>query len=189
MGSKPATTREAILDTAYERAQAQGVAALDIRSVARECGVAVGTIYNYFPDMAALRTEVVQRFWACAIERADLNACAREGGTALDYCRRLAQSLGTSLKGFRANWLREISAIDGRTRQRTQEAELACFQTICDGIRRALEEDQAISAAARDRLDSGELAHFIWRSMFDAIRTGDVACSALFEVLELALYR
>lgn len=189
MSGRAATTRERILEKAYERAQAEGVAALDIRSVAKECGVATGTIYNYFHDMASLRTEVVRRFWDEAIAQVDLEACSQEGDTVLDYCHRLLQSLGTSLQGFRTNWLREISALDARTRQRTQEAEAACFQSICDDIRRVIENDGAISPTARERLESGALAQLIWNSIFDSIKQGDHSCQALFDLLDLALYR
>lgn len=55
MAGKPAITKAEILDVAYARAQQDGLGGLSIRSVARECGVAVGTLYNYFPDKASLR--------------------------------------------------------------------------------------------------------------------------------------
>ena len=72
MGSKPAISRETILSVAYERAQKDGMASLGIRTIANECGVAIGTIYNYFPDKASLVTEVVARFWRAAIEEAGM---------------------------------------------------------------------------------------------------------------------
>lgn len=49
MAGKPAITKVEILDVAYARAQQDGLGGLSIRSVARECGVAVGTLYNFFP--------------------------------------------------------------------------------------------------------------------------------------------
>lgn len=44
MAGKPAITKAEILDVAYARAQQDGLGGLSIRSVARECGVAVGTL-------------------------------------------------------------------------------------------------------------------------------------------------
>lgn len=189
MGSRPATTREKILDKAYERACADGLAALDTRSVARECGVAVGTIYNYFPDMAALRTEVMQRFWAEAL--ADVGQRAREshGEGALAYCRHLMEALSRSMEGFRATWLRDIAMLDGRTRQRGRDAEAACFGEIRQGIVRAIEQDDRIASVARERLDAERLAAFIWAGMLGAIRRGESSDTVLLDVLELALYR
>ena len=198
MASKPSITREEILDIAYDRAQNDGVASLGIRTIASECGVAVGTIYNYFPDKASLVTEVVGRFWRQAIERAGIQFAPDpsfsmdedpDGEGVVDHCRRLAQSLTGSLRSFRAGWLREISTLDARTRERTHAAEGACFRSIRDGIQRSIEQDGAISPAARDSFDSAELADFIWTGLFDAIKRGDDSAETLLKLLELALYR
>lgn len=192
MGSKPVITREAILHAAYARAQRDGMASLGIRTVANECGVATGTIYNYFPDKASLVTEVVGHFWRTAIEsaRAQGGAGAQEGpGCLVAYCRRLAASLCDSLKHFRSGWLREISTLDTRTRVRSHEAEASMFHDIQQDIAQMVERDPGITAAARERIDVQALSVFIWRSLFESVKAGDPSCSTLVALLELALYR
>ena len=118
MGSRKAITKEQIIDVAYEKAQREGLSSLSVRAVAEACGVATGTMYNHIPDIAELRTEVLRRFWREALSGADLDQCAREAGSALDYCRKLTETLAESLRGFRSTWLRDAGAADGRTRQR-----------------------------------------------------------------------
>lgn len=59
----PAAMRNTIINAAYAHACVEGLAALSIRGIAKECDIAVGTIYNYFPDKAALVTEVITKFW------------------------------------------------------------------------------------------------------------------------------
>lgn len=54
-----ATTRTKIVNEAYRHAREGGLAALSVRSVTRDCGVSVGTLYNYFPDKAALTAAVI----------------------------------------------------------------------------------------------------------------------------------
>ena len=192
MAGKQAVTREAILDVAYAQAQDMGMASLNIRSVARECGVAIGTIYNHFPDKAALVTEVVGRFWAMALQRAQVCAVssgASSSGSLVAYCHCLTRNLCDSLRDYRAGWLREISTLDVRTRTRSQEAESAMLASICEGIERAIEDDAGITPAARERLEAPELATFIWRGLFEAIKAGDPECRTLTAMLELALYR
>ena len=188
MGSKQTITRDEILQKAYDRACAEGISALDTRSIARECGVAVGTIYNYFPDMAALRTEVIQRFWLEALERANRAACRAGEGSTLCYCRRLLEAPGSSLAGFREYWLRDMPALDGRTRERTRDAEAACFRSIQASIQQVIEADGRILARARARLDEEALAGFIWSSMLDSLRRGEASQAIVLDVLELALY-
>ncbi len=89
MGSRKAITKEQIIDVAYEKAQREGLSSLSVRAVAEACGVATGPMYNHIPDIAELRTEVLRRFWREALSGADLDQCAREAGSALDYCRKL----------------------------------------------------------------------------------------------------
>ncbi|MDO4596501.1 MAG: TetR/AcrR family transcriptional regulator [Coriobacteriaceae bacterium] len=194
MGSRRAISREAILEVAYDHAQREGMASLGIRTIANECGVAIGTIYNYFPDKAALVTEVVARFWRSAIEEAGVLARAEESsegraGCLLVYCRCLAKGLGESLSRFQESWLREISSLDSRSLERSRKAEMECFRGIAAGIARQIELDEGITPAARARFETQALADFIWKAMFGSIKADEPDCATLFSLLELALYR
>ena len=48
------TSREAILEECRKIVMEQGISAVNMRSVAAACGVAVGSIYNYFPSKTDL---------------------------------------------------------------------------------------------------------------------------------------
>lgn len=189
VGSRKTITRERIIDVAYGMACESGLASLSVRGVADRCGVATGTMYNHVQDIAELRTEVLRRFWREAIEAAGLESCTRDAETALDYCRRLSGGLSSSLRGFRSSWLRDMGSLDGKTRQRTAEAELACLQGLRDAVRHAFERDEAIDVSARDRVDMGSLADYVWESMLAGVKRGRDANETLFALLDLALYR
>ena len=75
MASKASINRDTILDAAYHQAKREGIASLSIRGIAAECGVAVGSIYNHFPDKASLVTEVIARFWEQTARGAEGRAC------------------------------------------------------------------------------------------------------------------
>lgn len=57
------TSQEEILQKAREIALTDGLEALNIRSVAAACGIAVGTVYRYFPGKTELVTAVIGRIW------------------------------------------------------------------------------------------------------------------------------
>ena len=42
--------REKLLTTVRNRLLKDGPDAVSLRSIAKECGIAVGTVYNYFPN-------------------------------------------------------------------------------------------------------------------------------------------
>ena len=170
MAGKPAMTKAEILDVAYARAQQDGLGGLSIRSVARECGVAVGTLYNYFPDKASLVSAIVLRFWG------------------LDCCRALFTKLKALLSGFQINWLREISMLDVQTLELIREEKVVRLDDIYEVIERALLNDPRIDSGVFEHLDSRRMARVIWRSLFDSLRSDVEVFDDFLEVLSLALY-
>lgn len=186
MAGKPAITKAEILDVAYARAQQDGLSGLSIRSVARECGVAVGTLYNYFPDKAALVSAIVLRFWGLVSKSCEGNFVP--GESALDCCRALFTKLKALLSGFQINWLREISMLDVQTLELIREEKVVRLDDIYEVIERALLSDPGINPGVFERLDSRKMARVIWRSLFDSLRSDIEVFDDFLEVLSLALY-
>lgn len=57
------TSREAILEVSRNLIQTQGWTAINIRTVASHCGVAVGSIYNYFGSKSDLVAATIESVW------------------------------------------------------------------------------------------------------------------------------
>ena len=55
-------SREELLEEAYHIADAQGVSALSVRSLARASHVSVGTIYNHFSSKDELTTATIELY-------------------------------------------------------------------------------------------------------------------------------
>ena len=54
---------EKLIREAHRQVMESGYAALNIRSVAKNCGVGVGTVYNYFPSKEALVAAFLVEDW------------------------------------------------------------------------------------------------------------------------------
>lgn len=52
-----------LIAEAQRQIEAEGYGALTIRSVAKACGVGIGTVYNYFPSKDALLANSMLRDW------------------------------------------------------------------------------------------------------------------------------
>ena len=61
--NKGATSREYIMQVCRKIASAQGLETLTMRRVARECGIALGTLYNYYSDKDELLIAAVESIW------------------------------------------------------------------------------------------------------------------------------
>lgn len=57
------TSKEAILTQSCKIVMEKGLSAINMRTVAAACGVAVGSIYNYFPSKSDLINATVEAVW------------------------------------------------------------------------------------------------------------------------------
>lgn len=74
-----------------------GYAAMNIRDVAKNCGVGVGTVYNYFPSKDALIAGFLVEDWKESLAR--IEAIAGEAATA----EPVLAAVYRELNGFRQN--------------------------------------------------------------------------------------
>lgn len=84
--NKGATSREYIMQVCRKIASAQGLETLTMRRVARECGIALGTLYNYYSDKDELLIAAVESIWR---EIFHGNECCSTGVSFPDHVSRL----------------------------------------------------------------------------------------------------
>lgn len=61
--ANPITSKESILKVAREIVSKEGLKALNIRKIAKECDIAIGSVYYYFPSKDELLIEVIENVW------------------------------------------------------------------------------------------------------------------------------
>ena len=59
----PMTSKEEIIITCQRMVQEKGLSSINMRSVASECRVSVGAIYNYFPSKTDLLCATIESIW------------------------------------------------------------------------------------------------------------------------------
>ncbi len=62
--NKAVTSKEEILEVSRNIAASKGITAVNMRTVASECGIALGSLYNYFTSKAELLSATVEAVWA-----------------------------------------------------------------------------------------------------------------------------
>ena len=178
-----ATSRGELISAARKLADSKGLSHVSIRDVAALCGVAVGSIYNYFPTKSELIAAVIEGFWRDAIH---MERCARwEHESFPAYVERLYGELAQSLHAFQTDWLTQIAALGDAERRKSRALEARCFAHIRDGLKTAAEQtlDPASLSAGR----ATELADFVFRYMMALLREGMPDCRFLREALEKLL--
>ena len=83
-----------LMDEARRQIQSDGYAATTIRSVAKACGVGVGTVYNYYPSKDALVAAFILEDWQSVTDR--INAVSETSDTVMP----VLESMYTGLNRF-----------------------------------------------------------------------------------------
>lgn len=187
MGNKPVISKQQILDAAFDIASTEGLSGLSIRSVARACDVAVGTVYHSYSTKSDLVNDVVGQFWNEAL--AGYMPKATEACDFVDFCTELAAELSSALARFRSGWLAEMSALDAQDIESARRREETCFAHIRAGLAAALAQDPNVNASKLAGPFAPEpLCAFVWDSMLSSIKHGDPSCKTLFALLRSVLY-
>lgn len=149
--------RSAAIAAVRRGAAARGRKVLEIRRLAASCGVAVGTLYNYFPSREAIESAAMREDWLDASRRLQT---FREGSGAMDNLRAVHGELVGFMKRYRTLW----SDADGN-KDRMGGNEVSAER------RRILEELERIVARAIGEhraakgIDDGFLAKFVSRAL------------------------
>lgn len=177
--NKSGISRELLLGAAREIAYSRGLSQVNIRAVASQCGVAVGSIYNYFPTKADLIAAVIEDFWRTAAHR---ETCTVQPGECYPhYVGRLYAELFKRLSLFQSGWLAQISVLSAETRQKGRALEAKCFAHLCDGLTHAMAQDPR---TAKRPDEWAALTDLTFRTVMSLLREGAPDCTYLQQVLE-----
>lgn len=194
MGNKAVISKDLILEASYKLVLESGPANLSIRSVAKACGVSVGSIYNYYPTKAMLVADAVGMFWQTSLSKEMF--VASSGEDFVTFCERLMHDLEHTIKAFRKSWLSELAALDSESRKEVRARENAAFAHIKRGLVVAIEHDERINLDAlsscgiqQDNEPAEELASLVWDVMVSSLQNNNAAYKPLFALMRTALYK
>lgn len=95
--------RELILNEAKKILYNEGFTNISIRRVAKECNIAVGTIYNYFPTKKELIIEMMTNFWEEYFYNIESILSSQENFYV--KLKNIFNNLAEFIKRFREVWL------------------------------------------------------------------------------------
>ena len=102
MPKRIAALREAMLRVSREMLLRDGYDGLTIRAVAKACGVAVGTVYNYFPSKDMLAASIMLEDWSAALVR--MASCAAAAESALEGLRAVFETIRAFATRYAGAW-------------------------------------------------------------------------------------
>lgn len=180
------TSREAILAGAVSLAAEQGLGALNMRAVAARCGVAVGSVYNYFPSKAALTAAAVGQVWQSIFH--DAAPCSVPDS----FCEAVSRLFEAARRGSE-QWpsffsLHAVGFSGDEKAEGRAEMERA-FAHMKAGLAAALDADAAVRPDAFGPEFSPEaFVDYVFASLLMLLTRGERSCGVLLELIRRALY-
>ena len=177
---------EKLVSQAYAIASRDGISALSVRKVAAACGIAVGSVYGYFPTKADLTAAVLTRFFE---ENLSDELCAvRPGERFTSYVRRFREALCAVRSDMSVDWFTEMRRLPCKEHAALEEVRGPMLAHMERGLVRVLEMDEAVDRSRLvGPLSSGSLARLTLRALFASLME-DTECETLFALLDASLY-
>lgn len=178
------TSQEAILETCRKIVTTEGLSAVNMRSVAKACGVAVGSLYNYFPSKGALMQATVRSVWMDIFRR---DTVVSE--SFLEYLQWMFSRMQWACRqypGFLS--VHAISFTDSNRAEGRKEME-QYFAHLKSGMLSVLEHDPEVRADAfGDTFSREELVDLSFSTLIWLFLQGQSSCAAFFEMVRRAIY-
>ncbi len=91
--NKSVTSKEQILDVSCRIVAERGISAVNMRTVAAECGIALGSLYNYFASKSDLLSSTIEAVWKDIFQKGER---IEECEDIVEYLKMLIQSIENS---------------------------------------------------------------------------------------------
>lgn len=182
-----ATSKEAIMKVCREIVMEKGLEAISMRTVAQRCGIATGTLYNYYADKDALLLAAVESVWQ-SIFHAE-GACSAAAG----FVPRV-ESLFTQAKEGAERVPQFLTAhavaIAKSRRGEGRSTMERCFAHMKAGLLDVLQRDPQVDPTVfTDALTQAKLVDFVLDNLLMLLAQGAEDCDVLCALLRRVLYR
>ena len=180
------TSKEAIMQVCRRIVAEKGLTALNMRLVADECHIALGTLYNYYADKDELVLATVESIWR-DIFRAD-QQCVTDVSFS-DYVADLYACIRKGAEVY-PNFLTGHSiSIAGAKRGEAKSAMEHTFAHMKAGMLEALQTDQSVLENTFTASFSQEdFISFVLDNMLVLLVQGQADCAVLLEVIRRVIY-
>ena len=180
------TSKEAILNACRTIVSEQGLAALNMRAVAQRCGIALGSLYNYFSSKEELMTAAIENVWQDIFHME--HTCQRQLPFP-DYVRWIFESVGKGTVLYPNFFTAHSLMLASNSKSKAREMMDRYFSHIKKGMLESLCSDPAIRKDAfSDNFRPEAFIDFILKSLVALLLQQQPDCNILIEIIRRTVY-
>ena len=180
------TSKEAILKVCRELVSEQGLATLNMRSVAEACHVALGSLYNYFPNKDELVLSVIESVWQ------DIFHMERDCHTELsfpDYVNWIFERVRKGSLEYPNFFTAHSLSFASGGRNRAKEYMERYFAHMKTGMTQSLHGDGAVRPDAfTAELTEADFTEFVLTNILTLLVRQQENCGVLLAVIRRTIY-
>lgn len=167
------TTKEEILEKALDIAMKEGIDKVSMRKLSGACGIAIGSVYNYYANKDALILAVSEHFWTHLLQ--DQEKLFQRGIGFTAFLEQYYIFLYGRLAQYDSSWL---GSMDDITRKK---AEALLYQV--------LSEDSRVDWSIWNmELNQEAFCEYVLISILALLQAGENNCRFLIFLLDHLLY-
>lgn len=181
------TSKEAIMQACRKIAAQKGLSALNMRTVAKECNIALGTLYNYYADKDELLIAAVESVWKDIFHMDGKCETSLSFPDYVDYIFGCIQRGAAEYPGFLSGHSVAIAKSKKGEAKSTMEH---YFEHIKSAMLNALRTDTAVNPTAfNEAFTESCFIDFVTDSILLLIIKREPDCSVLTEIIRRTIYR
>lgn len=168
------TSTDIILEKALFIAKKEGVDKLSIRKLASACGIAVGSVYNYYPDKEALVTALAETFWNNIFS--DQERLYHHGMSFTQFLEWYYSYLYAKMSPYDGSWVRDL------------EGKIPMDATI-QLLMQILKEDEKVNNSIWNmEFQPENFCRYVFTNIMALLQSGEANCRFFIYLLENLLY-
>lgn len=182
MRRKDDTLRGTLLNSAREIADTEGIAAVNIRSLAGKAGVASGTVYNYFSNKEEILFALTEEYWRQAL--LEMEAAISSDS----FCEQL-QEIYAFLREQIAQSAGKLMNSLGNA-EPAGEARMASMQSVLETfLIQLMEQDANIRRDIwNETFTKEQFAHFIMMNIMLLLKSNVPAITFFLAIIKRTIY-
>lgn len=175
------TSRKAMIEASQKIAFETGLHSINIRTVAANCGVAVGSVYNYFPSKADLIAATVKKVWEEIFHNASQSRPPAEFTQCVVWLYDTIQKGSTEYPSFFTIHSMSFAVSD---KEKGREVMAHYFAHMKDGLLQALLSDQLVRKNIfTDAFTPTDFVDFVFSNIMSLSMQKAKNCDTLIEII------
>ena len=178
-------SKEAIMKTCRDMVSERGLSALDMRSVAKACHVALGSLYNYFPSKDALVTATIESVWQDIFH---MEQCCEQKPFP-EYVRWIFDSVRQGTREYPHFFTAHSISVASSAKEQARKTMEQYFSHMKAGMAQSLRADPAVRRDAFSAsFSESDLIDFVLSNLLTLLARQEDDCEVLLEVIRRVLY-